>query len=624
MQEGRPLAFLSKGLSATSKLKSVYEREMMAIVMAVQKWRHYLLGRRFVIRTDQKSLHFLTDQKLLNEEQQKWVSKLLGLQFEIQYRPGLENKAADALSRRPENVENNAISMGCFGGFEELEEAIQQDDKLRQLTQQLMVNPHGHPPFQLRGRHLMYQNRLVVPKQGSHIQKLLHEFHSSPIGGHSGFYRTYKRLMNVFYWDGMKRDIQNYVNACSVCQQNKYEALRPAGLLQPLPIPIQVWKDISMDFIVGLPKAHNVDTILVVVDRLTKYSHFLTLKHPYTAKEVAAAFIKEVVRLHGFPRTIVSDRDRVFMSHFWGEMFKQAGTKLHMSSAYHPQTDGQTEVVNRCLETYLRCFVGNQPRQWPHWIPWAEFWFNTTYSSSTGMSPFKALYGREPPTLLKYADHSSPVDEVNQQLQNRNSILLELKENLLKAQNRMKSSADAKRRDVQFVVDELAYLKLQPYRLKSLANRCNEKLSPRFYGPFRILEKVGSAAYRLELPAGARIHNVFHVSQLKKANFPPPNIQPLPDSLNEDLVLVVEPEEVLNTRKLLNGQQEVLIKWQGLPHHENTWEEYEGLNYHFPSFHLEDKVALLREGIDTTREVKVYNKKRGKRHQGINCDKENN
>lgn len=167
-----------------------------------------------------------------------------------------------------------------------------------------------------------------------------------------------------------------------------------------------------MDFVDGLPKAMGVDTILVVVDRLTKKAHFLTLAHPYTAKEVAVVFMKEIVKLHGFPTPIVSNRDRVFISSFWTELFKLAGTQLKLSSAYHPQTDGQTKVVNRCVETYLRCLTEGKPKQWPKWLSWAEYWYNTNYHSAIKMTPFEDLYGRKPHVLVRGDANSTSVNEV--------------------------------------------------------------------------------------------------------------------------------------------------------------------------------------------------------------------
>lgn len=195
----------------------------------------------------------------------------------------------------------------------------------------------------------------------------------------------------------MKGDVEDFIKQCPTCQRAKGERVHPAGLLQPLPVPQGAWQDITMDFIEKLPKSEGYDTILVVVDRFSKYAHFLALKHPFTASQVAQILLDQVVKLHGLPKSIVSDRDKIFTSHFWTQLFKLMGTKLSLSTAYHPQSDGQSERVNQCLEMYLRCAVHAQPQKWKAWLPLAEFWYNTAHHSSLGCSPFKVLYGYDPP-----------------------------------------------------------------------------------------------------------------------------------------------------------------------------------------------------------------------------------
>lgn len=197
----------------------------------------------------------------------------------------------------------------------------------------------------------------------------------------------------------MAKEVRAFVRNCPTCQQSKYLPQKPMGLLQPLPIPSQVWEDISMDFITHLPQISGKSMIWVIIDRLSKYAHFVALPGQFSATTLAPIFLTEIYRLHGMPKTIVSDRDSVFVSTFWGELFRLHGTKLAFSSAYHPQTDGQTEVTNRILETYLRCLVGDSPHLWVRYLPLAEYWYNSTYQSSLRMTPFEVLYGRPPPTL---------------------------------------------------------------------------------------------------------------------------------------------------------------------------------------------------------------------------------
>ena len=216
-------------------------------------------------------------------------------------------------------------------------------------------------------------------------------------------------------------------------------------LLQPLPIPLKTLPNISMDFVESFPKSHGYEVVLVVVNRLIQYVHFILLSHPFIAAKVAAVFMREVFKLHGMPQSIVSDRDAVFTSNFWAKLFKLQGTELAMSSAYHPQSDGQIEVVNQSLEQYLRAFVGDNPYSWVTWLHLAKFWFNTNYHTSTKLTPYEALYGFPPPKVLDYIPGTTTVDAVDKVLQTRQDMLALLKQNLISTQARMKLQADQHR-----------------------------------------------------------------------------------------------------------------------------------------------------------------------------------
>ena len=247
-----------------------------------------------------------------------------------------------------------------------LQEQGNKDTTLVRIREAVEKGEQVPTGFAITNKVLLYKGRYVLAKSSPFIPILLREYHDSPLGGHAGKLKTYLRLAGEGFWEGMRRQVTRYVKECQVCQQAKTSNL--PRLLQNLPISTQVWEHVIMDFIEGLPKSEGVDTILVVVNRLTKFGHFVALKYPFTALNVAAKFVKEVVRLHGFPTSIVSDRDKVFMSIFWREMFRLQQTHLLRSMAYHPQTDGQTEIVNKMVEAYLRWFVNGQPKRWPRWL----------------------------------------------------------------------------------------------------------------------------------------------------------------------------------------------------------------------------------------------------------------
>jgi len=238
---------------------------------------------------------------------------------------------------------------------------------IAKVQQELNSLPH----FQVIEGMLFFQGKLYIPSSSPIKTMLLEEFHSSPIGGHSGITKTLGRLKEDVYWKNMKKDVTTFVNACHTCHHTKHPTHLPYGLLHPLPIPNGVWEDISLDFIVGLPSFQLHTVILVVVDRFSKAAHFGMLPTHFTASKVAELFAKMICSLHGMPKSIVFDRDTIFLSKFWQQLFHLSGTKLRMSTSYHPQSDGQTEIVNKALQQYLRCFVHNQPKKWGNYLHWA-------------------------------------------------------------------------------------------------------------------------------------------------------------------------------------------------------------------------------------------------------------
>lgn len=294
-----------------------------------------------------------------------------------------------------------------------------------------------------------------------------------------------------------------------------------------------------------------------------------------------------IFKLHGMPASIVSDRDKVFVSHFWQELFRLQRTRLNLSTAYHPQTDGQTEVVNRCLETYLRCMTGDKPKDWVRWLPLAEWWFNTTYHSSTGTTPYQVLYGQTPPAHIHYVPESSSVAAVAEWGRSREATMKLIKGHLVQAQNRMKQLADSHRTEREFQVGDWVYLRLQPYKQFSLQARTNMKLSPRYFGPFQVLKKIGKVAYHLNLPPNSRLHPVFHVSLLKKRLGQATTSTIVLPPIGDDGVVSPEPVAILDRRLIkYKGKPatEVLVQWSNSFQEDATWVLYQTLRNQFPQF----------------------------------------
>ena len=337
--------------------------------------------------------------------------------FDLEYVKGKENVVADALSRR---LLANAIS--CIGNslIDEIKMHYANDDFFKFPFESLFKETRSvdeienFKSFDLKDEILYYNGRVCVPKSGEHRLNIMNDLHDIPIAGHPGFQKTYISVKRRYYWPGMKKNIKEYLTRCLKCQVSKSEQMKSSRLLQPLGVSNLKFKSIIMDFIVELPKTQsNFDSIMVVVDRLTKIAYFISTVTTVTAYGVAELFIREIFRHHGIPREIISDRDCKFESEFWTTLFKLCGTKIKLSTAYHPKTDGQTESTNRTLKDMLRMYVGKNQHSWDKWLHMIEFAYNDHLHSSIGINPFYVLYGQECRTPITLSAPNTRFESIN-------------------------------------------------------------------------------------------------------------------------------------------------------------------------------------------------------------------
>jgi hypothetical protein len=414
---------------------------------------------------------------------------------------------------------------------------------------------------------------LVVPKNPELRKKILDEAHLSKFSMHPGSNKMYHDLRSLYWWTRMKREIAKYISECDTCQRVKASHLKVAGALQPLPIPSWKWEDICMDFIVGLPNtSRHHDSIWVIVDRLTK----------------TEIYVDQIVHLHEIPKTIVSDRGALFVARFWEQLQKSLGTTVIRSSAYHPQTDGQTERVNQILEDMLRACVLHYGKNWDKCLSLAELSNNNTYQSSLKMAPFEALYGRRCRTPLNWSQAGErEIFGPDLVLEAEEKVRV-IKKNLEAAQARQKSYHDKRRKPLQFEVGDHVYLKVSPTKGVQRFG-IKGKLAPRYIGPYEIIETCGHVAYQLKLPPHmSAVHDVFHVSQLRKCVCLPMEVLPEPElEIEPNLSYQEHPVKVLDQKERSTRARSIRmykVQWSHHSVEETTWETEDFLRSRFPDF----------------------------------------
>jgi hypothetical protein len=435
-----------------------------------------------------------------------------------------------------------------------------------------------------------FGKRLVVPVDPEIKKIILDEAHKSKFSIHPGSTKMYQDLKQNFWWSNMKVYIAKYVAECDTCHRMKASHLKSAGVLQPLSIPMWKWDDISMDFIVGLPlTARKKDSIWVIVDRLTKTAHFISVHTTYSVQQYAELYMDHIVCLHGIPKTIISDRGTQFVAHFWEQLHECLGTKLIRSSSYHPQTDGQTERINQILEDMLRESILHFDKSWDKCLSLAKFSYNNSYQVSLKMAPFDALYGRRCRTPLNWSEAGERTLFGPDLVKDAVVRVQVIRENLKMAQMRQKSYHDKGTAPRHFEVGDYVYLKMSPTKGVQRFG-VKGKLALRYIGPYEVIEVCGLVAYHIQLLEWfSAVHNVFHVTQLKKG-MPVPENEIITEAnawIEPDFSLVEHPLKVLDQKERKTQRQTVRmykIQWSHHTEEEATWETEDYLNTKYPGF----------------------------------------
>ncbi|KAG7568008.1 Integrase catalytic core [Arabidopsis thaliana x Arabidopsis arenosa] len=508
MQEKKPIAFFSEKLGGATLNYPTYDKEFYALVRALQTWQHYLWPKEFVIHTDHQSLRHLKSQQKLNKRHARWMEFVETFPYVIQYKQGKENVVADALSRRYTLI--STLDAKILG-FEMIKGAYATDPDFQEVF--LTCEKFAKGKYFRSDGFLFYENRLCIPNS-SLRDLLVREAHGGGLMGHFGVAKTLSIMQDHFFWPHMKRDVERICSRCTTCKIAKSKS-QGQGMYTPLPIPSAPWTDISMDFVLGLPRTRNGrDSVFVVVDRFSKMAHFIPCHKTDDASNIADLFFKEIVRLHGMPRTIVSDRDTKFLSYFWKTLWSKLGTKLCFSTTCHPQTDGQTEVVNRTLGTLLRTVIKKNLKSWEDCLPHVEFAYNHAVHSTTCFSPFQLVYGFNPLTPLDLTP--LPLSERVSMDGKKKAELVKLmhekaKQNIEHKTEQYRKQANKGRNKKTFEPGDLVWIYLRKERFPE---ERKSKLLPRVDGPFTILEKINDNAYKIDLQGKYSVSSSFNIADI--------------------------------------------------------------------------------------------------------------
>ena len=598
--EIHPVAFHSRSFNSAELNYDTHDKELLAIFESFKHWRQYLEGSGTPIDvvTDHKNLEYFSTTKLLTRRQARWSEYLSQFNFVIRFRPGKLGAKPDALTRRwdvyrkggnsdfatvnPTNLrpiftQEQLISSlrATYLATPILRQAVLMD--IEKLHNDIRSNLHLDP---LAAAHLpiptapnwtvdesgllRQYDRIYVPDVADLRLKVLQHKHDHILSGHYGQNKTLQLIRRDYVWPNLRTFVQHFCNSCTTCKRAKAPRHKPYGFLKQLPVPERPWNSISMDFIEQLPDSDGHTAILVIVDRLTKQGIFIPTVNEITAQELAHLFILHVFSKHGVPSHVTCDRGSEFISHFFRSLGQALDMKIHFTSGYHPEGDGQTERLNQTLEQYLRIFCNYQQDNWSGLLPLGEFAYNNAPAASTGVSPFFANKGYHP-NITVHPERELASRRAHEYVVDLDELHAELRHQLSEAQKRYQGPADRRRSpSPDFKVGEKAFVKAEHFR----TTRPSKKLSDKNYGPYEIIARPGTHSVTLRLPDHLRaVHPVFHLSQLEPEipNTIPNRIQPPPPPIEIEDDLEYEISEILDSKIDNRRRCKLLyyVRWEG-------------------------------------------------------------
>ena len=635
-----PVAFYSKKMLPAEQNYAIYDKELLAIIRGFEEWRPELEGTDEPVQvfTDHKGLEYFMTKKSLTRRQKRWADFLEEFNFRIMYHTGRQNAKADALTRRSDSIPTEEDKEQVLLGPDRVQIYNMDRDEERTLPEWILqankeapslepyrnairqgvkrLNKLDLEPVTCEDGVLYRREKLWVPEEENLRTLILREVHDQRATGHLGQRKTIHLLQRYYFWPGLISDTKRYIQSCHTCHRAKPSRQRPAGKLEPLPVPEQRWQDVAIDFVVGLPKSNGKNAIFTVTDRLSKGRHFISCtagEKGTSAEKTADMILRHVWKHHGLFSSVVSDRGPQFIADVWQSLCRRLGIKAKLSTAYHPQTDGQSENSNQWMKQYLRLFVNYHQTNWDDLLPMAEFAANAAPSDAIGMSPFFLNHGYEP-RMSFTPDKETPAStrqrlefQRAEDISARMQKALETARTAMKeAQETMTAQANKTRRDETFNVGDRVYVDAEHIK----TTRPSKGLDHKRLGPFTVIGRKGSSC-QLELPEAMKLSRVFHRDRLTLAKDDPlpGQVNPEPDPIIIDGEDEWQVDEILDS-KLINGVLSYRAKWL----------DYDEVLQYYPHTNFKNCQDLVdeyhkehpdRPGPDTVRATRTGRRRNG-------------